>query len=139
MTFTLNDCDVGLKVNGVSYNFVHVNSVQVEDPEFTRLTRGANAGNKEGLVFKEGLRDPKRITVPIMGMSIELKEVLDSVYTNKTRVEGYAISRTDGSSKMWRSAVLCQQPQQLSMDDSPDSLAVQLTFESFDVTEVYKT
>lgn len=139
MIFKLYDCDVGIKVNGVSYSFTHVSSVSIEDPEFTRLTRGANGGNKEGIIYKEGIKDPKRITVPIMDMSLELKEVLDSVYEDKTRVEVYAISRADGSSKMARNAVLCQQPQQLTLDDNPDSMAVSLTFESFDLTEVHKS
>ena len=139
MIFKLYDCDVGIKVEGVSYSFTHVQSVGVEDPEFTRITRGANGGNKEGIVYKEGIKEPKRITVPIMGMSAELKAVLDGVYNDKTRVEGYAISRADGSSKMWRNAVLCQQPQQLTLDDTPDSMNVQLIFESFDVGEVHKS
>lgn len=139
MIFKLYDCDVGIKVNGVSYNFTHVQSVGIEDPEMTRLTRGANGGDSEGLVYKEGIKEPKKITVPIMGMSIELKGVLDEVYSKKTRVEGYAISRVDGSSKMWRNAVLCQQPQQLTLDETPDSMNVQLIFESFDVPEVHKS
>jgi hypothetical protein len=139
VNFKLYDCDVGIKVNGVSYAFTHVQSVSVEDPEFTRLTRGANAGNKEGLVYKEGMKEPKRITIPIMNMSVDLKAVLDGVYEDKTRLEVYAISRSDGSSKMARNAVLCQKPQQLNLDESPDSLSVQLIFESFDLEEVHKS
>lgn len=139
MTFKLYDCDVGIKISGVNYSFTHVQSVGIEDPEFTRLTRGANGGNKEGLVYKEGIKEPKRITIPIMGMSSDLKAVLDGVYEDRTRIEVYAISRADGSSKMARNAVLCQQPQQLTLDDNPDSMNVQLVFESFDLTEVHKS
>ncbi len=139
MIFKLYDCDVGIKLNGISYNFDHVQSVTVEDPEFTRLTRGANAGNKSGLVYKEGIKEPKRITIPIMGMSAELKEVLDGAHADQSRLDVYAISRTDGSSKMGRNAVLCQAPQQLAMDENPDSLNVQLIFETFDLSEVHKS
>jgi hypothetical protein len=139
MIFKLYDCDVGIKLAGVSYNFDHVQSVTVEDPEFTRLTRGANAGNKEGLVYREGIKEPKRITIPIMGMSAELKAVLDGAHQAQSRLDVYAISRTDGSSKMGRNAVLCQAPQQLTLDENQDSLNVQLTFETFDMSEVHKS
>lgn len=139
MIFKLYDCDVGIKVNGVSYGFDHVQAVTIEDPEMTRLTRGANGSNTEGLAYKEGIKEPKRVTVPIMNMSAELKAVLDGVYADKTRVEGYCISRADGSSKMWRQAVLCQAPQQLNLDDSPDAMNVSLMFESFDLSEVHKS
>ncbi len=139
MIFKLYDCDVGIKLNGVNYGFDHVQSVTVEDPEMTRLTRGANASNKEGLVYKEGIKEPKKITIPIMGMSIELKAALDTAYTDKTRLEVYAISRADGSSKMGRNAVLCQQPQQLVLDDSAESMNVHLVFETFDMSEVHKS
>ncbi len=139
MIFKLYNCDVGIKVNGVSYTFDHVQNVTIEDPEQTRLTRGANAGNKEGLIYREGLKDPKKITVPIMGMSVDLKTVLDQVHQDQTRIDGFVISRDDGSSKMWRSAVLCQAPQQLTLDENPDSMNVTLTFETFDLSEVHKS
>ncbi len=139
MIFKLYDCDVGIKINGVNYDFEHVQSVTVEDPEFTRLTRGVNAKNKTGLVYKEGLREPKRVTIPILNMSIELKAALDAAYADDTRMDVYAISRTDGSSKMARNAILSQAPQQLVLDETPDSLQVNLSWETFDMSEVHKT
>jgi len=45
----------------------------------------------------------------------------------------------DGSSKMAKNSVLCQQPQQLVLDESPDSMNVSLSFESFDLTETMKS
>lgn len=139
MIFKLYDCDVGIKYNGVSYSFEHVNEVTIEDPENTKLTRGSNASNKLGLIYKEGIKDPKRVSCTIMNMSIELKAVLDQAYDNRDRLDFYAISRVDGSSKMAKNAVLCQIPQQLTLDDSADSMNVQLAFESFDLSEVHKT
>lgn len=138
MRFNLYDCDIGIKVNGVSYDFTHVGDITIEDPERTRLIRGSNAGNREGLIYKEGLREAKTMTVTIMDMSIEIKGVLDSVYANQTRVEVFAISRKDGSMKGCRNAVLSQIPQQLSLDDSPESMNVALVFESFETFEVFK-
>ena len=139
MIFKLYDCDVGVKINGVGYDFEHVQSVTIEDPEFTRLTRGVNAKNKTGLVYKEGLKDPKRITIPILNMSAELKTALDAAYLADTRMDVYAISRTDGSSKMLKEAILSQIPQQLTLDESPDSMQVSLSWESFQMTEVHKS
>ena len=49
MTFKIYDSDFGIKYNGVNYDFDHVNELTIEDPEFSRLTRGANAGNKTGV------------------------------------------------------------------------------------------
>jgi len=74
------------------------------------LTRGSNAKNKVGLSYKEGSKEPKRWTIPILNMSKELKEVLDSVFANKTRVEVYCIDRADGSSKMAKMPISLQPP-----------------------------
>lgn len=136
--FKIYDCDFGVKVNGVSYDFEHVTELQIEDNERNELTRGANASNKVGLAFKTGLRDPKRWTIPILNMSIELKGVLDSCYDDQTRLEVFAIDRKTGSSKMARNAVLANRPQQLTLDETADSLAISLEFVTFDSSEVYK-
>ena len=73
MIFKIYNCDFGVKIGGVDYQFDHVSQVTIEDPERNRLTRGANASNKQGLVYKDGLKDPKRWTIPILAMSPELK------------------------------------------------------------------
>lgn len=139
MIFKMYDCDFGIKLNGVTYDFEHVQDLQIEDPENTRLVRGANAANKVGLVYKEGISDPKRVTVTIMNMSQALKGVLDTAYNDKTRLEVFCIDRNDGSSKIARNAILSQQPQQLTVDESPESMNVSLVFESFDLSETHKS
>lgn len=139
MIFKAYDCDFGIKIAGVSYEFTHVQSLVIEDPEATKLIRGANAGNKTGLAYKEGVKEPKRITVTILDMPLALKEVLDAAYADTTRMDVYAISRSDGSSKMAREAILSQMPQQLQLDESPESMNVALAFESFDLSEVHKS
>jgi hypothetical protein len=137
--FKIYDADFGIKIAGVTYEFTHVQGLQIEDPENTKLTRGSNAGNKTGLVYKEGVKDPKRITVTILGMSAELKAVLDDLYSSQGRVDVYCISRTDGSSKMAKDAILSQQPQQLQVDESAESMNIALAFESFDLSETHKS
>lgn len=138
MGFKLYVSDVGVKINSVSYDFDHVNSIEIEDPEVTTLTRGANGQNKEGIVYKEGVRDPKVWTVPIMNMSSDLKSVLDSAYDNETRMDVYCIDRKTGSSKMLKNAVLRVRPKQLTIDETADSMAVTLSFAGYDDVEVYK-
>lgn len=140
MIFKVYNSDFGMKISGVNYDFTHVDNMQIEDPEFNRLIRGANAANKSGLVYKEGGKEPKRITVTIMGMSPELKAVLDGCFKDRTRIEAvYCIDRTDGSGKMAKDAILSQQPQQLTVDESPESMSVALIFESFDLSEIHKS
>lgn len=139
MIFKLYECDVGIKVDGVGYEIPNVVEVQIEDPERNRLTRGNNPNNKVGITFKDGIRDPKKWTMPFMSMSADLKGVLDSAFVDQTRLEVYAISRKDGSSKMAKNAVLSNRPQQLTLDDSAESMHVSLEFESFDLSEVHKS
>lgn len=139
MVFKIYNCDFGMKVNGTSYDFTDVKELQIEDNEKNRLTRGSNGKNTVGLAYREGVKDPKKWTIPIMNMSAALKEVMDDVYTEQTRIEVYAIDRTDGSSKMAKQAILCNRPQQLKLDDTPDSMDVSLEFETFDSNEDHKS
>lgn len=138
MIFKLYECDVGIKLDGVAYEVPNVVEVQIEDPERNRLTRGNNPNNKVGITFKDGIRDPKKWTMPFMNMSADLKSLLDSAFVDQKRLEVYAISRKDGSSKMAKNAVLSNRPQQLTLDDSAESMHVSLEFESFDLSEVHK-
>lgn len=138
MIFKPYECDFGFKFGGVDYAFEYINSLTIEDPEFNRITRGSNAGNLTGLAYKEGSKEPKTWTAVIMNMTAELKDVLDQIFADQSRVDVYAIRRSDGSAKMGRNAVLCQKPQQLVVDDSVDSINVSLIFQTFDSTENHK-
>lgn len=139
MTFKIYDCDFGVTINGVNYDFTHVNMITIEDNEKTRLVRGANAGNKLGFPYKEGLREAKIWTISTIDMGKELFDLLKEAYHEQTRVDCYCIARPDGSSKIAKNAVLSQEPQQLTVDESSDSLNVSLVFESFDVSEIHKS
>jgi hypothetical protein len=139
MMFKIYNCDFGIKYNGVTYDFEHVAELQIEDPEENKLTRGSNARNKVGLTYKQGLKDPKRWTIPILNMSAALKTVLDEVYDTQGRVDCFAIDRTDGSSKIAKNAILSNRPQQLTLDDTAESLNVSLIFETFDSNENHKS
>lgn len=138
MFFKIYNCDFGVKVSGTSYDFEHVAELTIEDPERNRLTRGGNAKNNVGLAYKEGMTQPKRWTLPILNMSPELKGVLDDCYQNQTRLDVYCIDRSNGSKKMASNALLSNKPQQLTLNDTAESLQVSLEFETFDSTETLK-
>lgn len=139
MQFKIYDCDFGFTWNGVNYDFTHVNSVTVEDPETTSLTRGANAGNTTGIVYTEGLREPKKFEVNVVDLSKEIFDLLKSIYKQRGRLDFYVVDRTDGSSKIAKNGVVAQQPQQLTIDETADSMNVLLRFHSFDVEEIHKS
>lgn len=138
-SFKIYNCDIGFTYNGVNYDLTHVDSFVIEDPERTRLIRGANAGNKTGLHYKEGIKEAKTITITILEMTAEIYGLLKSAFDNKDRLDFYCVDRTDGSSKIAKNAVLSQEPKQLSLDESPESMNVALVAESFDVSEVHKS
>lgn len=139
MIFKIYDCDFGITLHGQNYDFDHVQGLQIEDPERTKLVRGGNASNKTGLVYKEGIKDAKTITVTIIGMPMALHALLKDAYAQRTRLDCYCISRVDGSSKIAKNAILSQEPEQLAVDDSAESMNTALVFESFDVSEVHKS
>ena len=137
--FNLYDCDVGLVVAGTKYEFQNVAKVGFEDNERNRLTRGASATDENGLAYRDGIKDPKRILPDILEMSAELYAVFVSLFTGQTRFDFYVISRKDGSSKMGKNCILSNRPQQLNLDETADSLAVAIEIETFKIEEVHKS
>lgn len=91
--FKIYNSDFGVTVRGVNYDFEHVDNLTIEDPERTRITRGANAGNKVGIVYKEGVKEAKTLSVTVLGLTKELFELLKSVYDNEERVDAYCVDR----------------------------------------------
>ena len=139
MIFKLYDMDLGLKVGSVDYKFDHVAEVQFEDPERNRLTRGANAQDEIGLEYKDGLKDPKRITVPIMSMSPAIAAMLRQAFKDRTRVDFYGVSRSDGSSVWGKNCVLSNNPRQLTLDETAESMNVSIELETFKLEENHKS
>lgn len=137
--FKIYDCDFGFTYNDVNYDFDHVDDLTIENPERTRLIRGANASNKTGLIYKEGIKDAKTLTLTIIGVSVDIHNLLKQIYKDRARVDFYCVSRADGSSKIGKNAILSQEPLQLSVNESADSMNMALVFESYDVEEVHKS
>ncbi len=139
MTFKVYNCDFGFVYNDTTYNFTDVDSLSIEDAEMTRLTRGANGNNKAGIVYKEGMKEPKRWTVTINNVTAEIYNLLSTIYSAKSRADIFCVDRTDGSSKWAKQSILSSKPQQLTLDETPESMNISLIFESFDTSEVHKT
>lgn len=139
MIFKLYDCDFGVTLNDVNYDFTHIDNLQVEDPERNKLIRGGNASNKIGLVYKEGLKEPKTVTLTIIGMPKEVHDLLKTAYNEQTRMDCYTVSRVDGSSKIAKNCILAQEPKQNNLDGTPESMNTALVFETYDTTEIHKT
>ena len=137
--FKIYDCDFGFTYNGVNYDFDHVDEMTLENPERTRLIRGANASNKTGLIYREGIKDAKTLTLTIIGITVDIHNLLKQIYSNRDRLDFYCISRVDGSSKIGKNAILSQEPLQLTVSESADSMNMALVFESYDVEEVHKS
>jgi hypothetical protein len=110
----------------------------LENPHMVRIVRGANSKDKVGLIYTEGSKEPMTLTVVLIGVSLAIHTLLMQIYTDKGRCEFYCIDRLDGSSKIGKSAILSKQPQQLVVDESPESMNVELTFETFDMVETHK-
>ncbi len=139
MIFKAYECDFGFVINGTTYTFDQVISLQVEDPERRDLRRGANASNTTGIDFRSGLTEPKVTTVTILGMTKDVHNLLKDAFKAGTRMDQFVINKFDGSSKTTKNSVLQQDPKQLTIDDSPESMQTQLIFASFDVSETHKT
>ena len=138
-TFKMYNCDFVLRYNGTTYEFDHVDSVSIEDPETTSLVRGPNQSNKVGLIFTEGTKDPKTVTMQLIGIDADISALLNGIFEDKARCEFSVIDRTDGSGKIAKEAVISQRPQQLSIDESPESMNVQVIFKTFDLKEAHKS
>lgn len=136
--FKHNECDFGIVLGGVDYRFTNVQRIAIEDPERNALTRGSNGADKVGIAYRVGVSEAKRWTAEILDMSFAMKTALDAAYDNQTRMDVYAIDRKTGASKMARQAILANKPQQLTLEEGPESLQVSLEFETFDSSEKYK-
>lgn len=137
--FKMYECDFVVVIDGTTYTFPHVDKFVIEDPERVKLIRGSNEGNKEGIAYKEGVKEAKTATLTVIGMSKEIHDLLKTAYKEKKRMDAGGISRVDGSSRMLKLAVLSQPPFQASMDDSAESMNIDLSFESYDFEELYKS
>lgn len=137
--FKLYDCDVIITLKGVNYFHDHVDSVAIEDPEMRQITKGVNAQNKMGIVYMTGTKEPKNVSFVAMDLPSELVTAYTKACEDEERMDFSVVSRRDGSSFTAKNSILTQKPQQLTLDESPESMNVTLALQSFDTKWEHKS
>jgi hypothetical protein len=138
MIFKIYNSDFGIKYNGVNYDFDHVDSLKIEDPENTKLIRGSNAKNKVGLAYTEGTKEAKKVTVVLVGISQAYFDMFTTIYKDKVRVECYCVDRSTGGSRIAKDCIIAKRPMQANIEESAESMNVEVVFESFNIEETHK-
>ena len=134
MLLQLRKCDFGIIYNEVKYDFTeYVDGVTIEDTESKHLVRGRTGVSKKGLIYSESLHTPKRISVSLVGLRKDFFPVFRKIYAEEDRVEVYCIDRKTGNNRVFKDAVLTQEPEQLTMTDGAEEMNLTLVFESFAV------
>lgn len=128
---TISDAD------GNVYEFLHFDSVGVDTTARTRITRGANAGDRLGVSYKEGLKEADTMTIVAVDVPADLHTQLKTWYDAATRLKIECVDSI-GSSVVAFDSVISREPHQLSIDESVESMNLELIFESFNITTTYK-
>jgi hypothetical protein len=132
------DSVLTITIGETAYEVPHYNSVEIESPERVRKVRGANAGDKIGITYKEGLTEATTITVTIVDCPAELHTALAQGFEDATPMKVECISESDSSQVVASDCVLSRAPHQLSIADGAESMNLELLFETFDVVTEYK-
>lgn len=129
-------CDFYFSRNGVDYDVTAaVDSHAFDDPERKHLTRGASGKNKTGLVYTEGIKDPKVLTTVFVGISQEMAQLLADMYDKEDRTDIKIVDRKTGQSRTFTNAIVSQKPLQSAMGDGAEEQNVQVIFEAFEVNQ----
>ena len=127
-------CDFYFSRNGVDYDITAVvDSNTFEDNERKHLTRGASGKNKTGLVYTEGIKDPKTLTTVFIGISQEMADMLADMYEKEDRTDVKVVDRKTGQMRSFKDAIVSQKPTQGTMGDGAEEQNVTVIFECFEV------
>lgn len=125
-------CDFYFSRNGEDYDLTAVvDSAAFEDPERKHLTRGSSGQNTKGLIYTEGIKDPKSLTVVFIGLSVEFASMLSDMYAAEERTDFKIIDRKTGQMRAFKDAIVSQKPVQASMSEGAEEQNVQVIFECF--------
>ena len=128
-------CDAYFSRNGADYNLTAmVDSVALENPEEKLLTRGFFAGNKTGLAYTSGIKDPKTVTVRLIGASAEYVNMLNDMYDKEERTDFKLVDRKTGRMAVYKEALIGKQLLQENMGEGGDEeMAVNLILRTYQV------
>jgi hypothetical protein len=133
--FQIHQVDSGFSFNSVSYNFSDVDVVNYTYNQKNRLTRGANAQNSVGISYKEGLKTPDIAETKIKDCSIEVYNLLLSLWKSEGRINFWIVDRKTGEGYTYKNAIIRDKPRQTEVSETEDSISFMLAVESFDVSE----
>ena len=129
-------CDFYFSRNGADYELTAaVDSLTFEDPERKHLTRGSSGRNGTGLIYTEGIKDPKSLTVVFVGLSAEYAAMLRDMYEQEERTGFKILDRKTGQMRVYKEAIVSQPPMQASMQDGAEEQTVQVIFETYQVED----
>lgn len=129
-------CDFYFSRNGADYDVTAaVDSATFEDPERKHLTRGSSGQNKTGLIYTEGIKEPKTLTVVFVGLSQEMAAMLAEMYKEEERTDFKIVDRKSGQRRSFKQALISQRPMQSTLTDGAEEQNVQVIFESYQVED----
>lgn len=129
-------CDFYFSRNGEDYDLTAaVDSATFEDPERKHLTRGSSGQNTTGLIYTEGIKDPKTLTVVFVGLSQEYAAMLSDMYAEEERTDFKVVDRKTGQMRAYKEAIVSQQPRQGTMSDGAEERNIQVIFECYKVED----
>lgn len=139
MIFKLDEIDVTIAINGVNYDLPNFDSVTIEDTEEVTLHRGNNGKDDEGIALRSGLAEPKSVTIAALAIPQDLAALINNCFENKTRIEVYMVTRSDGSNISLKKAIVAQRFEQRQLDETRESLIQSLIIRSFAKKESHKS
>lgn len=129
-------CDCYFSRNGVDYNITSiVDNTAFENPERKHLTRSASATNTTGLVYTEGVKDPKNVTITAVGISLEMAKMLAEMYAKEERTDFKIIDRKTGRMRSFEKSIISQEPTQSQTGEGAEELNVSFILETFVVKD----
>jgi len=132
--FQVNQGDAGFSYNGKNYTFTDFDTIEYTYNEKNHLTRGASGQNKVGIAYKEGLKTPDSAEVRVVDCSIEIYNLLLTIFKEAGRLSFWFIDRKTGEGLTYKNATIRDKPLQTSIGESEDTIGFMFAIESFDLT-----
>lgn len=132
--FQISQGTAGFSYNGTNYQFTDVDSIGYTYNRKNHLTRGASGKNKVGIIYKEGLKTPDVAEVVVKGCSIEVYDLLQTIFEGAQRISFWFVDDATGEGLTYKNAVIRDKPLQNNIGESEDTISFMFAIESFDLT-----
>ena len=135
--FQISQGDAGFSYNDINYTFSDVDTIDYTYSRKNHLTRGSSGQNKVGISYKEGLKTADMAEARIVDCSIEIYNLLLTIFKEESRISFWFVDRKTGEGFTFKNAAVRDKPRQTSIGESVDTIGFTLGVESFDVTEKF--